>query len=214
MNLALDLDGTLISCEPRQSAVLQAALAQVGAQADLIRAGQRKRAGDSTEQALVEQGLDKLVARRVAGAWRQMIEAPHWLAFDQVLPGVRETLHAMRAGGFKLRLLTARSRPEWVPQELARLGLAPLLDEVIVVPAERASEAKAAVLRESSPIAFFGDTESDWRASTAAGVPFYAVASGQRSAEFLTGAGIDPVHEDLAAAWAAGKTDLVREQRS
>lgn len=201
MNLALDLDGTLISCEPRQSAVLQAALVPCEAQVDVCAVWGLKRNGASTEGALRHLGLEPSLARGVAEQWQRMIEEPLWLQIDSVLRGVSETLCQMRSAAGTLWLLTARNRAEWVPQQLARLGLAPLLDEVAVVSAQDASCAKAAVLRDASAVAFFGDTESDWHASSAASVPFYAVASGQRSLDCLAAAGVGPVHADLAAAW-------------
>lgn len=203
MNLALDLDGTLVSCEPRQSAVLQAALVSCGARADLNKVWELKRDGASTEQALVQQGLCPELSRRIAESWRRMIEDPLWLALDSVLPGVMETLQEMRGVGARIWLLTARSRCEWVPQQLARLGLKPLFDQVVVVPAYQVAQAKAAVLREVLPVAFWGDTEADWRASTAAGVPFFSVGWGQRSAAFLIESGAEQVHCDLPGAWEA-----------
>ncbi|MEY4386963.1 MAG: hypothetical protein RLY20_2246 [Verrucomicrobiota bacterium] len=205
MNIALDLDGTLISCEPRQTAVLQAALTNVRVQIDRSAIWPLKRNGASTEAALSELGVAPALAREVSLEWQRMVEQPAWLALDSVLPGVIEVLQMMRAAGARLWLLTARNRPEWVRQQLIQLGLAPLLDKVVVVPSNQASSAKAAVLREALAVAFFGDTESDWRAAVAAQVPFYALETGQRSAAFLATTDIKPVHADLMAAWNAFK---------
>lgn len=200
MNLALDLDGTLITCEPRQSAVLQAALVHCGARTDLNRVWELKRDGASTEEALARLGLEPELARHAAAGWRCMVEDPIWLGLDSVLPGILDALHAMREAGASLWLLTARSRPEWVRLQLAQLGLANSLDRVTVVPPHDATIAKSTVLREMAAVAFFGDTESDWRASLKAEVPFYAVSSGQRSPAFLARAGVQTVHGNLAAA--------------
>lgn len=203
MNLALDLDGTLITCEPRQSAVLQAALASLGLRADLSQAWELKRNGASTAQALVQLGFDTALAGRVSEVWQRAIEEPVWLGLDSAPGYVSEVLHNMRAAGARLWLITARSRREWVPQQLARLGLSESLQHVTVVQAQGAATSKSAVLHKISPVAFFGDTESDWHASMAANVPFFAVATGQRSSTFLEGIGIGVVHRDLAAAWEA-----------
>jgi len=201
MNLALDLDGTLISCEPRQTAVLRAALVGNGANVNLNRIWEFKREGASTAVALKKSGLSLELAHRVANDWRRMIEEPFWLGMDTVLPGVLEMLNEVRKEGIHICLLTARSRREWVIQQLTRLGLLPWLDHIVVVSPQGAVKAKTLVLCELSAVAFFGDTESDWRASNAAGVPFYAVASGQRSTTFLTSFDAGQVHLDLAAAW-------------
>ncbi|KAB2673990.1 MAG: HAD family hydrolase [Verrucomicrobia bacterium] len=214
MKLALDLDGTLISCEPRQSAVLQAVLAQCGERVDLGRVWELKRNGASTEQALVQLGFDPTSARRASRSWRYSIEAPFWLGLDSVFSGVTEVLGAMRAVGWRLIVVTARSQREWVPQQLERLGLSPWLDGVVVVPPHEAATEKAAVLRDLSAVAFFGDTESDYGASRAAGVPFYSVGGGQRCAAFLARAGVKQVHLDLAAAWSAFLTETGRKSDS
>jgi phosphoglycolate phosphatase-like HAD superfamily hydrolase len=202
MNVALDLDGTLISCEPRQSAVLRAALLRSGELVDLKRVWELKREGESTENALIKLGLKLESARKIACDWQRMIEDPFWLGLDTVLPGVKKVLQAMRKTGIQICLLTARSRAEWVPQQLSRLGLLSLLDNVIVVPAKESSKAKATVLTKASPAAFFGDTESDWQASLVAGVSFYGIATGQRSATFLK-SNTANVYCDMEAAWNA-----------
>lgn len=203
MNIALDLDGTLITCQQRQMAVLRAALQANGASADLCQLWHLKREGAATEQALAQLGLQHPVARRVAQDWQRVVEDPFWLQFDTVQDSVMNTLGEMRAAGAELCLITARGRRQWLPQQLGRLGLSVLLDQVIVVSPHDASTGKAAVLRQVSAVAYFGDTESDWRASVAAEVPFYAVATGQRSAAFLERAGVPVIHDDLAAAWNA-----------
>ncbi len=213
MNLALDLDGTLIGCEPRQSAVLQVVLARRGQPVDLGRAWELKRNGASTEQALVQLGLSPVVARQVAEEWRNSIEAPVWLGLDSVLGGVSEVLKDMRATGARLALITSRTRREWVPQQLERLGLSPWLDEVTVVSPENAVTRKAESLRRGSAVAFFGDTESDHRSALEADVPFFGVSCGQRSGAFLAKSGVKAVHHDLAAAWEAFRTESRRHSR-
>ncbi|MFN3409272.1 MAG: HAD family hydrolase [Limisphaerales bacterium] len=209
MIVALDLDGTLISCEPRQSAVLQAALTRVGHQAEPQEVWRHKRDGLSTERALIRCGLAPVAAHAVAEQWRGTIEEPFWLSLDRVLPGVEAALEAMRAAGARLCLLTARSRPEWLPQQLTRLGLAPVLHEMRVVPPETARADKANQLVALKVEIFFGDSESDWRAARDAGVPFVAVSSGQRSERFLRDQGIDRVCPGLWEAWNATPNDRV-----
>ena len=201
MKLALDLDGTLITCEPRQSTVLAAALAARRLTANIVHVWEFKRAGASTEEGLVAAGLSHANAREVANDWRRMIEESEWLALDRVIPGVRHTLENMRGMSMKLTLLTARGRQEWLPQQLRRLDLARFFDVIAVVSPERASAEKAWRLADESIEAFFGDTESDWRAASQTGVTFYAVATGQRERSFLTQVCGVRAYEDLAEAW-------------
>jgi phosphoglycolate phosphatase-like HAD superfamily hydrolase len=122
---------------------------------------------------------------------------------DSVLPGAEEVLRAMRQAGADLWLLTARNREEWVPQQLARLHLLSWFREVKVVAAQEAVTAKAMLLRKISAAAFFGDTESDYNASLAADIKFYAVTSGQRSASFHRRNGVQNPYINLADAWFA-----------
>jgi len=203
VSLVLDLDGTLISCEPRQSAVLRAALVACRVDADVSAVWRMKRAGASTRQALISLGVPRAAAEQVAKAWHGMIEAPGWLALDSILPGVVETLRDMRAAGFELALLTARSRKEWVLPQLSRLGLAGCFDTISVVAAADAKQAKTAHLRQGFVPGFFGDTESDMRAADDAQVPFFPVATGQRDETFLASVGRKPIYADLSEAWKA-----------
>jgi phosphoglycolate phosphatase-like HAD superfamily hydrolase len=130
-----------------------------------------------------------------------MIEEPVWLGLDTVLQGVADTLQEMRARRLKLSLLTARTRSEWVPQQLDRLGLSKLFDDVTVVSADGSALAKASRLRLLCISSFFGDTESDMRAAAIAGVPYFAVATGQRDKLFLARAGAKRVYDNLSEAW-------------
>lgn len=200
MRVAVDLDGTLITCEPRHSAVLQAALEARCLRADLTRVWEIKRAGSSTEAALFAAGLSHVDARVVAGEWKRMIEEPVWLALDRVLPGVPETLEEMRRTS-RLMLLTARGRREWLPQQLCRLNLGRFFDSISVVSPKHPVEEKARVLKEESVDAFFGDTESDLRAAALAGVTFCPVSSGQRDRNFLGQLAGGVVFEQLPDAW-------------
>jgi phosphoglycolate phosphatase-like HAD superfamily hydrolase len=134
-----------------------------------------------------------------------MIEEPFWLGIDRVFPGVIEVLGAMKSCGAWLHLLTARSRPEWLFSQLRSLGLTEFVDKVTVVSPREAVEAKAAYLRESKPIAFFGDTETDFKSAGAACVPFFAVTTGQRSRQFLNGKEVPQVFDSLLEAWITAK---------
>lgn len=198
MTLALDLDGTLISCKPKQSAVLRAALVACGEAVDVDAVWDQKRDGASTKRALQICGLTLDAASAVSTYWQTRIEDCYWLGLDSVLGGVIETLGAWRARGDKLMLVTARSRPEWIGVQLRHLGLAAFFTRVEFVDPASAAEAKAAVLRASGVSTFIGDTESDARAAQAAGVRFIGVASGQRSAEFLRHSGVLTLAATLA----------------
>jgi phosphoglycolate phosphatase-like HAD superfamily hydrolase len=199
--LAFDLDGTIITCEPRQSAVLRAALARCRIKGiDLEEVWSAKRNGSSTVDALIFLGLDKTTAQEVGLVWGSMIENPAWLAFDSCFSDSLLVLDAVRRQGFRTLLLTARQQPHWLRQQLIRLGIMEHFDTVEVVKPSAATAEKTQLLQSMNPLAFFGDTESDWLAAKKAEITFYALDRGQRSQEFLESLGNIHIFINLADA--------------
>jgi len=196
--LAVDLDGTLVSCAPRHSALMRHVCRGDGLAADFIpHYWAAKREGASNLVALRELGHPAPSAR--AAAWGRDIEHWPWLGFDRLLPGVAEALAARR---HRVVVLTARREPVFARQQLDRLGLARWVDDVIVVPPTAAAEAKARHLQALKPVAFIGDAETDAAAAQAAGIPFMALDCGMRSAAFWQRQGRTSF-SDLTAALAA-----------
>lgn len=150
------------------------------------------------------------MVERATRMWGERIEAEAWLARDRALPGVARLLGALRAGGYRLIVLTARRRPRGAELSLRAAGLATLVDEVVVVDPAHAAQAKAEAMRDRRVALMAGDTESDAAAAAAAGVPFRAVSTGQRSAGYLLRAGW-PAHRSLRAALADSLPPLTRE---
>jgi phosphoglycolate phosphatase len=180
MRLALDLDGTLVDARARQVAVASHVLGEMGEAAleeDLFWA--LKRAGATTERALVKLGYPLRAAADIADSWRKEIEADRWLELDDALPGVLRVLQELRSRGVTITVLTARQRAEGAARSLEGAGLADLVDELHVVDPARAVAAKADLLARHVHVGFVGDTASDGEAAAAAGVPFVAVTSGQ-----------------------------------
>ena len=198
--LALDLDGTLITCANRQTQLACACAAAHGVRVDASAFWAAKRQGSSTQSALAAQGVGLPVAETIAAQWSDMIETPYWLGIDRLFDDVVTTLASLKAAKWRCVLLTARARRHWLHQQLSRLRLAPYLNQVIVVPPQGAGKAKADALARLRPVGFIGDTESDLSAAVAAGTEFVALDRGQRSAEFLQGAGAPHVVHDLDAA--------------
>ena len=196
--LAVDLDGTLVSCAPRHSALMRHVCRGDGLADDFIpRYWAAKREGASNLVALRELGHPAPAAR--AAAWARDIEHWPWLGFDRLLSGVAEALAARR---HRVVVLTARREPVFARQQLDRLGLARWVDDVIVVPPTAAAEAKARHLQALQPVAFIGDAETDAAAARAADVPFIALDCGMRSTAFWQRQGLSSL-PDLTAALAA-----------
>lgn len=196
--LALDLDGTLISCAPRHQALMLHACRQDELPPDFIAAyWNAKREGASNLVALRRLGHPEPEAR--AAAWNRDIEHWPWLGFDRLLPGVESVL---RGGRFRIAVLTARREKFFLHQQLDRLALTDRIDELVVVSPATAAAAKGDALRKLRPLAFVGDTESDAEAARLADIPFLALNCGMRSATFwLTRH--QPSHADLSTAVAS-----------
>jgi len=190
MLLALDLDGTLIDARARQVAVARHAVKQVTARTLKDHTfWELKRAGASTEQALVRLGYTRALAREIASAWAREIEADRWLELDRALPDAREVLAGLRAEGVASAVITARRRADGAERSLALAGLRELVDELLVVEPAEAVEGKTAHLMRLGAVAFVGDTDADGQAAALAATPFVAVATGQRSPGLLRALG-------------------------
>jgi len=181
--LALDLDGTLLDCGPRQVEALHAVLGEPYPDPEGF--WQAKRRGATTLEALVALGMAEQQASEIAGRWRITVEDDELLLVDTVLPAVETTLAAAREQVDRLVIITARRRGEAALAQCERLGLMTLLDEVIAVDPTSASASKAVVLSDIAADWFIGDTASDARAAATAGVPFAAVTTGQHTREVL-----------------------------
>jgi phosphoglycolate phosphatase-like HAD superfamily hydrolase len=196
--LALDLDGTLLSCAPRHCALMRAVCVGDGMPASSWpRFWAAKREGANNVAALRQLGHPQPEPR--AAAWAREIEHWPWLGFDRLLPGVAEALASTQ---HRIVVLTARRERFFLQQQLDRLGLTRRIHDLIVVPPTEAAARKAEALRRLQPQAFIGDTESDAEAADAAGQRFLALACGMRSPAFWARHG-RPSFNDLPAALAA-----------
>ncbi len=201
--VALDLDGTLITCEPRQCAVLEASLGCAGVRVDVSRVFALKREGRTTEESLVALGLSAPVASTVAQTWREWVEEPQWLAIDRCFDDSLSVLARLRGRRVRTVLVTARTLAHWVPPQLSRLGLAELLDEVRVVSPSRSVELKASILVAVGADLLVGDSETDLHASRATNIACVCVDRGQRTRSFLEAQGAGRVVHSLDEALTA-----------
>ena len=200
--LALDLDGTLLDCRPRQVELTVAVLEELeapGVDPDALWAA--KREGATTRDALLAQGLPAAVVDAAVTAWVSRVEDAAWLARDPVLPEAPPALAAVRAAGLSPVVLTARRDASAVRDQIARLALD--VDDVGVVDPSDPAAGKAGYLRALAAAGYVGDTESDARSAAVADVPFVAVGGGQRSERFLRAAGVTDVRANVRDAVAA-----------
>jgi phosphoglycolate phosphatase-like HAD superfamily hydrolase len=189
---ALDLDGTLLDCRLRQvtaTAELLRLRGRAFPKEDLDELWRLKRDGLDTSAALIRCGVDPGVARAVTAEFSAVVEEDRFLSLDALLPDALDALEELRARGYRLQILTARQHPDRVRAQVERL-LSGQIDATHVVSPFDAGRAKAKHLREIVAVGFAGDSESDAAAAVSAGVPFFAVCSGQRSPAFLEALGL------------------------
>ncbi|MFC8566529.1 HAD family hydrolase [Streptomyces sp. NPDC057245] len=119
------------------------------------------------------------------------------------LPGAREAVEAVREGGGRAVVVTAKHEPN-AKLHLAHLGIEP--DAVI---GGLWAEQKAVALREHGAEVYVGDHVGDVRGARAAGARSVAVPTGPCDARELRAAGADVVLADLTAlpAWLVAYRD-------
>lgn len=197
MIVALDLDGTLITAQPRQMLLLNAVAARYDTDLDVQQIWNKKRSGATNRQALIESGINDDRAEAICRGWAREIEAPYWLMLDSLFIDALDALAVLKLKGFELLLITARQNEYLMRQQIARLGIDRFLDHIHCVSPVRAVLEKSKVLNDFKPQAFFGDTETDFHSSCAAGIPFYGLSTGQRSRDFLLKEGLHRVSSSL-----------------
>lgn len=187
MIIALDLDGTLLTCAPRHCAVARYSLGCVirGApiKFDASRFWNQKRNGLTTHQCMSFISQD--AANAAAEIWLDQIENVHWLGMDSMIRGARDALLEMLHHGKTLALVSARRDPAAARLQIERLGVADLFESVHFVSPRNAREAKASVLRKLAASLYIGDTELDFAAAAAADVPCRLVDTGSRCSAYL-----------------------------
>ena len=181
--IVFDLDGTLISCRPRQIAALRA-VSRLSSR-ELSAIWKAKRDGMTTHDALLGAGISAIEAEEITRRWLRIIEDPYYLGYDRLLPSAAEALQICRSIGFQTVLLTARRSLRGLMLQTNALRLTSMADQILLADPRDGPLHKARELRRLSAVAMIGDSEVDAQAAALAEVSFYAVSSGQRSADFL-----------------------------
>ena len=181
--VVFDLDGTLISCRPRQMAALRA-VSRLSSR-DLSEIWMAKRDGMTTHAALLGAGIPAIETEEIIRQWVRIIESPYYLSYDRLLPGAAEALQICRCIGFRTVILTARKSLRGLMIQANAMRLNSMADQIFSVDPRDGPVHKARELRRISAEAMIGDSEVDAQAAASAEVSFYPVSSGQRSEGFL-----------------------------
>lgn len=138
-------------------------------------------------------------------AWLERIEHPDYLRWDQVQPGVRETLAQWRSEGRRMILATMRQNEANLRIQLGELQLAEFFAHIIQVGIEQAGRNKAGEVRRRVPdlavgrTLWIGDTEVDFQAARELSLPVALLECGVRDRETLAALQPDYLETDLLA---------------
>jgi phosphoglycolate phosphatase len=202
--VGFDLDMTLVDSSAGIAATLRAALADVlGAPSEIADDRIRPWIGlplEDTVAGLVPAADPDAVTHR----YRELYAATG-VPLTHLLPGVRETLQAIRDAGGRILVVSAKA-PAGVHEVLVHVGLASgeLAPDLVV--GGLFAEAKGHRLLAESADVYVGDHSADVAAARVAGATSVGVATGPTPAPELFAAGADVVLDDLTAfpAWLAG----------
>lgn len=133
--------------------------------------------------------------------WLRRIEARDYLALDRLQAGVPEILTSWKQKRLRLLLATMRHDRAALDWQLDSLGLAALLDDVVMIASGGAGGKAAAVrplLKDSGQAMWIGDTELDIQAARSLGLRCCLVTCGLRTDDYLAGLSPDLLAPDFA----------------
>lgn len=118
--------------------------------------------------------------------WMKNIEDEKYLKLDVLKPDVAKTLKKWNKITDKIVLVTMRQNRDFLLNQLRRLDILDLLDEVIDCPPERKNTKYEALKNKSFKKAIFiGDTEEDTNTAKMLNIQSIGITNGLRKKEFL-----------------------------
>jgi len=211
----MDVDGTLLDTRERQVSAFKLALQQDGFRCShsMLNAYYRQRRNGIPAQVIFEQtGADK----RLDQIRVRLLESKKLIAYDKPIPGALGVLRELRNGRVRVVLLSYRRKRGLLKEQLEKVGIAPLVDKVLVTRDSLQEETGTGKLRairnilENSSLQrrsclLVGDTEADIYAGKALGITTVGVFSGIRSRRL-----IEMQHPDYVLRSICALTRLVR----
>ncbi|PJG45159.1 hypothetical protein CAF53_25490 (plasmid) [Sphingobium sp. LB126] len=198
MIVGIDFDGTIVSCRDKQIACLRDGVGALRSNINWSAVWRRKRNGLNNPSALSTYKFNESEISQINDYWRRNIESRAYARYDKLLPNVRSVLESIRINN-KIFLISARKNSHILHWQLKELSLLQHFSDVVVVEPARASEAKAQAFVRLGLDCYVGDTETDFAASLAAGIPGYIVSTGQRSEGFLKRSGVRNIFGGISA---------------
>lgn len=184
MRIGLDLDGTLISCRQKQTALMKALIIAHDKKVNLDRFWSYKRAGLNNIQALELCDIDKSFAETLNKQWVEQIESMQWMSLDSVFQEAIYFLEKIYSNKNSLHLISARNFKKISFLQLRTLNLEKYFESVDYV-SECLGENKKNKMLQRKIDVYIGDTEQDYNMAVSAGVKPILVSSGMRDENFL-----------------------------
>lgn len=184
MKIAIDLDGTIVTCRERQMSLLMALAKAHSVEIDADRVWYLKRNGLNNQKSLLACNISSLKVNLICKKWESLIETFPWLYFDKLIDGVVDALLDCRSDGNTLHLLSARSNPSYGFLQLKTLGIQILFDSIHFV-SPNIPHAKVLVLKKLSPKYYIGDTERDYDDALMSNTIPILVSTGMRNVDYL-----------------------------
>jgi len=189
--IVLDLDGPILDGKLRHYFCYRQIIAGFGCEPiDIERYWKLKRAAVNRNEILkLSQAEGKY--QEFLEQWEIAIETDELLDLDKVQTNAREKLIAWKDENISLFLATMRKNETALINQLEKLKLRELFDEIIVCQHDKGSKGKALRVknklseRGSNVLLWVGDTEADVKAARILGCRVWALSSGLRNADFL-----------------------------
>lgn len=183
--IGFDLDGTLLDSRLRHSKVMDYVLNLVGLELDTSDLVEYKSNQYNNIDWLYSKGVSRELAEKINAIWVNNIEKEEFLVYDIIYPHTISTLQKFSETN-NLYLITARNNIQGVLKQIRNLDIEKYFTEIHVVSSSHSSsEEKRNIIVSKGIKDFYGDTESDYKATINTDCKFHAVANGFRSLSFL-----------------------------
>lgn len=184
MNIGIDLDGTLITCEEKHCLLMESLTRAFDIGFCKETYWKYKRSGFNNIECLVKQEINLSEAKLLNKLWVDNVENIEWAYYDKLIVGVYDKLSKLKSNGHMLHLISARTNKVLGLQKIKQTDLDRLFDSVTFINIIH-GEKKSVVMRNKDLKAYVGDTEQDYNMAVLAGVKPILVSSGMRNMELL-----------------------------
>lgn len=205
MNIYFDLDGTLIDVSGRFYRIYCDLLAMFNCKSKLSKDEywQLKRE-KCPEEEIVRRTCKNIDIQKYRELRMTFIESPKYLKYDRPFSYTFDVIKKLKTN-HRLIIVSLRESYEKTEMELDHLGMKSFFDKILVhnEDVDEMWRIKADLIKSDSSFdrsssVVVGDTEADFFASKAIGIPCFLVVSGIRTREYLTTLGNASVIDDIS----------------